>query len=257
MEQHQETQLTKNNNNRVWTGLFLIAVGILLFADKLNIGLPSWVLSWQMLLIGIGVLKGFQSNFKGGSWLILIAVGGIFLWDDMVTDINLHMYFVPIAVIAVGLIFITRPKHSWKRDDNWRKMRHSWKGYNPTMGTSSSFASTDEGEYIEVNSVFGGANKIIVSKNFKGGEINCFMGGAQVDLSQADIQGTVVLEANQVFGGTKLVVPPHWDVKTEITAVFGGVEDKRPVVATRVDPNKVLILKGNTIFGGLEITSFG
>ena len=35
-------------------------------------------------------------------------------------------------------------------------------------------------------------------------------GGAEINFMQADIQGRVELEVNQVFGGTKLIVPAHW-----------------------------------------------
>ena len=35
----------------------------------------------------------------------------------------------------------------------------------------------------------------------------------------------------QVFGGTKLIVPPHWKIETEeVVAVFGGLNDKRQVM---------------------------
>ena len=45
-------------------------------------------------------------------------------------------------------------------------------------------------------------------------------------------------------------------ITTEVTTVFGGIEDKRPVIATKIGTSKVLILKGNTVFGGIEIRSY-
>jgi hypothetical protein len=82
------------------------------------------------------------------------------------------------------------------------------------------------------------------------------MGGAEYNLSQADITGPVSIEIIQVFGGTKLVVPPHWEIRTEAVAVFAGIEDKRPAQPGTFDPSKVLILKGTTVFGGIEIRSY-
>ena len=70
------------------------------------------------------------------------------------------------------------------------------------------------------------------------------------------VTSVVIMESNIVFGGLKITIPPHWDIKTEVTTVFGGIEDKRPVIATKIDTSKVLILKGNTIFGGIEIRSY-
>jgi hypothetical protein len=51
-------------------------------------------------------------------------------------------------------------------------------------------------------------------------------------------------------------VPSNWLVKPQIAAVFGGVEDKRSVQNAVFDPNKVLILDGTSIFGGIEIRSY-
>ena len=43
-----------------------------------------------------------------------------------------------------------------------------------------------------------------------------------------------------------------------MVAIFGGVEDKRPQLAdtSTVNPNKVLVLKGTCIFGGIDIKSY-
>ena len=56
------------------------------------------------------------------------------------------------------------------------------------------------------------------------------------------------------MGGSKLTLPANWLVKTEVTSIMGGVEDKR-FVDTDSDPSKVLILKGTAIMGGIEIVS--
>lgn len=257
MEQNEVNPVNKlkRSNSRVWTGLFLVAVGVLLFANKMGANLPPWLFTWPMLLIGIGLLKGVQSGFRDNSWIILLLVGSLFLWDNIVEDVDLHDFIVPIIVISVGVLFIFRPKKNWQRSKDWKQFdREGWK--NSWGGTAGTYTSTDDGEYLEINSVFSGANKRILSKNFKGGEVNCFMGGAELDLTQADIQGTVIIESNVVFGGLKITIPPHWDIKTEVTTVFGGIEDKRPVVATKIDLNKVIVLKGNTVFGGIEIRSY-
>src|SRR5206468_9406343 len=144
--------------------------------------------------------------------------------------------------IFIGLFFIFRrsryPSFAQRKEwrNQWRNMR-----YNPDV------IDTATGEWLDSTSVFGGAKKVILSKNFKGGDITCFMGGAEIDLSQADIQGKIVIDTTAVFGGIKLIIPPNWDLKIEITAVFGGVEDKRPVHVTKVDPDKVLVLDGAAV----------
>ena len=77
-----------------------------------------------------------------------------------------------------------------------------------------------------------------------------------IDLSQADIAETAYLDVDVAFGGVKLIVPPHWDLKIDVTNIFAGVEDKRMYPQTSTDPSKVMVIKGSIIFGGLEIKSF-
>jgi predicted membrane protein len=104
----------------------------------------------------------------------------------------------------------------------------------------------------------GSVKKNILSKNFKGGEITNVFGGSEVNLSQADIEKTATLELVNVFGGTRLIIPANWEVHSELVSVFGNIEDKR-----NIQPNlklrkctKVLVLKGNTFMGGIEIKSY-
>ena len=73
---------------------------------------------------------------------------------------------------------------------------------------------------------------------------------------QADIKGTASIDITQAFGGMKLVVPPHWNIKSEVVCVFGGIDDKRPISNDTADSNKVLILRGTCIFGGIDIRSY-
>jgi len=81
------------------------------------------------------------------------------------------------------------------------------------------------------------------------------MGGCEIDFSQADMQKPATIEISQIFGGIKLIVPSHWQVRTEVASLFSGVEDKRSAAGTS-NPDKVLILRGTSVFGGVDIRSF-
>ena len=72
---------------------------------------------------------------------------------------------------------------------------------------------------------------------------------------QADIKGKVRLEVVQVFGGTKIIVPANWTIHSEMVAIFGGIEDKRPPQLNSI-PDKILIIEGTSVFGGIDIKSF-
>jgi hypothetical protein len=54
--------------------------------------------------------------------------------------------------------------------------------------------------------ILGGTKKTFFSKDFKGGTSTTILGGTDIDLSQADIHGTVVLELNQVLGDRLLLL---------------------------------------------------
>jgi predicted membrane protein len=238
----------RSDNNRFWTGLILIIVGMALLAQKMGAYIPSWLFTWPVFLIVIGFITGIKHRFQNFSWMIMMAIGFVFLADELIDNMDLKRYFWPLIIIGLGLVYMFRPKrrrrvrcHDYTKQSSW-----DWKQY----------VTTSAEDMIDSTSVFGSVKKVITSKNFKGGEIICFMGGAEINLSQADITGPITIEIIQAFGGTKLIVPPHWDVRSESVAIFAGIEDKRPVQAGIFDPDKVLILRGTTLFGGIDIRSY-
>jgi predicted membrane protein len=255
-------------SGRIWAGLFLLIVGGVLLLDQMGFPLPDWLFSWHVLLIAIGLFAGLRSGFRGGSWLILILIGGFFLVQDNFPRIPLHRFLWPGLIILIGLIFIIRPHHNYKShmsdkmwDESrkfWRNRAHwydlkskNWQAF-AQRGTEEPYSSED---FLDSTSVFSGVHKKIVSKNFKGGDVTNILGGTELDFTQADINGRVLLDVTQIMGGTKIIVPSHWEVRSEITAVFAGFEDKRqqPIAS---NPDKLFILAGTSIFGGIELKNF-
>lgn len=253
----------KRRYTRIWTGVGLLCAGILLWSYKMGAPIPHWVFTWPVLLITIGFLIGIKSRFHNPGAFIMMLVGGIFLIDQTMPGLNFHNYILPAVLIGVGLIYILRPKKNWSHriDRHWEN-RYPKNSTEPTYSSPSkaavagSTATGDDSEYLEINAVLGGVKKLILSKNFKGGEINSFMGGTELNLMQADIQQPVVLEVHNIFGGTKLIVPANWDVKNEVTAIFGGIDDKRNLGTGVPDPGKTMILKGTCVFGGIEVSNY-
>lgn len=264
MEPNDIDSRRPRRDSRIWSGLFLLIIGVLLLGNNMGAPIPNWLITWPVLLIAIGLLIGIKSKFHNPGSLIMILIGGVFFLDENVPSMDLHNLLVPVILIGLGIIIIMRPKRNCdRRGRRWRPGYMDSRGrdfFNPEHPSPdqkvNATQTEDKGEYIDIQALFGGVKRNIQSKNFKGGEIVSFMGGAEINFMQADLQHPVVLEVNNVFGGTKLIIPSNWDVKNEINAVFGGVEDKRTYAENTPNPEKRIYLKGSCVFGGIEVTNY-
>jgi predicted membrane protein len=243
-------QFFDNNwhQGRLWAGLIVITVGAILIAREAGVDIPRWVVSTPMFLIALGLFIGVRSSFRNWIFLIPMGIGAALLVDRIFWDVNIKPFIWPVVVVLIGLFMIFRPKR--KRDDRW----NNWTKNNPEWNHQTVNPTGED--TIDTVAVFGSVQKNILSKDFRGGSVVSFMGGTELNLSQADMTQPVILEMTQVFGGSKLIVPSNWTIhSTELVSVFGGVEDKR-MIAQNVDPTKILKLTGTNVFGGLEIKSY-
>jgi predicted membrane protein len=256
----REDRYRNRGMGRMGAGLFLLLVGGVLLLDQMGFPLPDWLFNWHVLLIAIGLFVGLQHNFRGGAWLILILIGSFFFVQDYYPRIPLHRFIWPAVLIFVGMLILLSPHRGYRRhwrdygEGDWSRHGERWK-----RKYTQGFATMKEGysseDFVESTAIFGGVHKKIVSKNFKGGDITSIMGGTELDLTQADFTGVVKLDVTQVMGATKILVPPHWEVRSEVAAFFAGYEDKRQQPAV-TNPDKVLILQGASVFGGIELKNY-
>jgi predicted membrane protein len=257
----EERMENRSRHGHVWTGIFILVIGIAALVKATVTDLPDWVFSWQTFLIVLGLFIGLKHGFRNPSWFILIIIGSIFLVRDIYPDLAIRRYIWPAALIAVGAFLIIKPRrsHQWRCQENQKKK--------PASGNSGIEEATviDETyehqqdfqeDFVDSTSIFGGAKKNIISKNFKGGDLVNIFGGTELDLTRADFKGTAIIELTTIFGGTKLIVPSNWTVKSEAVTIFGGLDDKRNMQTLSDNPEKILLLKGTVIFGGIDIRSF-
>lgn len=230
---------TTSQNRTLGIGLLIIAIGAGLLFHQLNVFSP-WlddiIISWQMLLIAIGVYNLFFTNSRVAGF-ILISVGGFFLLPELFNlPYNFRRSFWPFLMIAVGLFII---------------FRNTLGGKKPYSGTTE----TGDSEYIDEFNIFSGSEKKISIKNFKGGRITSIFGGSEINLLDSELSDeTNVIDIFYLFGGSSIFVPTDWNVDNKVTSIFGGFADKRHVrTSLNPDPKKTLILKGFVMFGGGEI----
>lgn len=260
-----ENKRTKASNSRIWSGLILLVIGAIFFLKNFGVNVPDWVISWHMGLVAIGLLIGFKRRFHGIGWIIMVLVGGGFTFSE-ITGMDLSRYYLAVVFIAIGLYLILKPKSDnpcrarFRRDRRFRR-RFGHQDVSPVesdrpQGDGFMYADKEDNDILDSVNVFGGSTQSVFSKNFKGGDIIAIFGGCDVNLTQSDFKGTIVLDVVAIFGGAKILVPQSWEVKSEVTAIFGGLDDKRGLAPIGVEERKILIIKGVALFGGVEIKNF-
>lgn len=245
---------------RVWAGLIVVAVGTLLLARQVGVDVPDWIISWPSFFIALGLFIGAKHGFKDWGWVILVLIGAAlhtvrFMGDDF----NYKNMIWPVVIIAVGLIIMLRPRSRerfWSGGESGSPSQTPSSGINPSAPTEVQARTGADNTFENVN-IFGGSKKVIISKDFYAGEVVTVFGGSEINFMQADVNGRAEIEIVQIFGGAKLIVPPNWKLQTEeLVCIFGGLDDKRNPATLTPDPQKVLVLKGTCIFGGIDIRSF-
>lgn len=257
IEQRWERHQHRSAQGRRWVGVFLLLAGGLWVAKIAGaIDFPVWFFTWPMFLIGIGLFSGIRHGFRGFGWLVPILIGGIFLANELSPRHELRPYVWPIVLITFGLLFLFRPrKNRWQIHCEEKKNGLTQQPAEaPHLETDWAAPVSDSKERIDATAIFGGVKKNVLSKNFKGGDVTTFMGGAEINLTQADFSGKVMIDCFNMFGGTKLIIPADWEVQSDLVTIFGGIEDKRQPAPA--NPNKTIYLDGTCIFGGVEIKSF-
>lgn len=226
------------SDSRVLLGIIFVAIGAVLMLenfDMLSYDLSHILISWPMILIAIGIYN--LSRKAGSAGYILIGIGTFFLLPR-IFEVPDHFFrnFWPAILVVVGIVFIFQ----WSRKP----------------GTHLYGTDVDNKDILDETAIFGGRNMSLVSEQFKGGKITSIFGGSKINLLYCKPVDGCVIDIATIFGGTKIIVPENWNVKTEVVSIFGGFEDKRGnSVISRVDQSKLVVIKGAAIFGGGEITS--
>lgn len=218
-------------------GLILILVGVAIIGDRLNF-FPSrimrYIFTWEMILIVLGLI--FVSTKENKTTGIILLVIGLVFWLPDVVHIpfSVRRIFWPSMLILLGLIIIVRSSTSNR----------------PTIEAGST-------DYFDDVSIFGGGDKVITSKNFKGGKVTAVFGGSKIDLRDAELApGQNVIDVFCMFGGTTIIVPEGWNVRHDVVSILGGFSHKRDArVGTTIEVGKELVIKGFAMFGGGEIKS--
>jgi len=213
-------------------GLIVIAVGALMTLDNLQlVDASRYLRFWPAALIVLGVVniwhsrEGMGGSFGGflfivvGAWLLLeqTELVRISFWDMW-----------PALLVAFGVFLV-------------------WQG----MSVPRRRAAEASNDLISAMAVLGGVSRGNNSAAFRGGELTAVMGGCELDLRHAAIDGEAIIDVFALWGGIEIRVPDDWTVVSRVTPILGGVDDKTrpPQMAAR----HRLVLRGFVVMAGVEI----
>lgn len=237
----------RGSDKRLYFGIILIVLGVILIFERLNLipeSVADMLISWQMLLVGIGVLSLIGGNRTAGT--ILIVIGGFFMIPELITvPHEIRRIYWPLILVAIGVAILFRQRNNHKLPG----------GNDPVLNipTGDSFNSFDD--FV----IFGGREIFINSQSLAGGKATSIFGGIEFDLRKASLQpGGAVIDCVSVFGGFTFKIPMDWNVRNEVTTLFGAFTDKRGDTYSDkyYDPSKTLVIKGVSMFGGIEVKHF-
>ena len=212
-------------------GLIVILVGILFTLDNVGvIEARDYLRYWPVALIAVGGLKLWQSRGGPGVLTALLFIGaGIWLLLESARLVAVHLWDLwPLLLVFFGASLV------------W----HGIRGRRDRAGLDGS--STISGM-----AVLGGIHRGNNSQAFRGGDLTAVLGGCEIDLRQAAIDGEAVLDVFAMWGGIDIRVPEGWSVSGRVVPILGGFEDKtRPLAGAAAHR---LIVRGFAIMGSIEI----
>jgi predicted membrane protein len=211
-------------------GVLIIAAGILFTLE--NVGLldaQQYLRYWPATLIVVGLVKLWQARGGVSSGFIFVFAGVWLLLQSMdIVTISLWNFWPLLLVVAGGSMV--------------------WRGLSGQRGDP---LGGDAHSTITAVAVLAGVNRGNNSKTFRGGYLTAVLGGCQIDLRQASIDGEAVIDVFAMWGGIELKVPENWSVTGRVTPILGGYDDKSTPV--RDASTQRLVVRGMVIMGGVEI----
>ncbi len=111
-------------------------------------------------------------------------------------------------------------------------------------------ASQDE--QFSVVAAMDGVDFQSTTAQFEEGRATAFMGGIELDLTDADLAPGAYLTLRAVMGGIDVIVPTHWRVEVMGRSVMGGVANVTDPDSP-LDDAPLLLIDALAVMGGIEI----
>lgn len=213
----------------IW-GVILIVIGVGFLLNSFNIINFNQFIGayWPSILILIGLVELLQGRWSGA--ILWGGLGIIFQLSELhIITSNAWGIIWPIVIIWIGASILIRSNARAK-------------------------IKSETDDFTSSTGIFGGDEKKIQSKNFKGASISAVFGGSKLDLRNVELDNAgAIIDVMVMFGGGELIVPKNVPIIVESIAIFGGIEDKRSEVKLAEAGKPSIRIQGTILFGGLEI----
>jgi len=238
-------------------GLLIVFIGVVFTLDELGlVRAATYLKYWPSALIAIGLIKLLQARDGGGAFAgFIFTLAGAWLQLEELNVIHISLRDVwPLALVIFGGYLV------WQGLSG-RELRRDTPPVAPLQPPEATGNSpwsdgrqsrvTDTNSTMSAMAILGGVSRGNNSSAFRGADLLAIMGGCEIDLRQAAINGEAVIDVFAMWGGIEIRVPEDWTVVSRVVPLMGGVDDKtRPPQAATAHR---LVLRGFAIMGGIEI----
>lgn len=269
---------------RYLLGAALILLAIAMFLNNIGFGFIGAIFGlWPLALIVVGLMllfaKDSATRVHGIAPYFLIGIGTLFLLVKLhLVNFSIGAIIVPLVLLFLGLKVLRpgngRGRHAFncfqdqQRNQSQADRNQSGQFQSEThrdnshasensskRGAGNNQTPDTSGEKIDIFCLLSGADYSTHSLNLTGGNVVTILGGADIDIRDADTQAEqFVLDVTAIMGGVNLKVPAHWQVTINVVPFMGGIANKTTCLAERMNlPKKQLLITGTVVMGGIDV----
>ena len=213
----------RRNSGQVLIGLIVIAVGLALLLDNLDVGGSPWRF-FPLVIVLVGLWALARTGFRQPAGPLLLVMVGVAVQLSILDEVpnGVRSAIWPVLIILVGLLLIF-----------WRSSR----------GRAADGVANHVAVFHGVQDRVNGPLRRL--------QATAVFGSVELDLREARIDHPpAIIDVSCLFGGIDIRLPPDAALENDVLALFGGVEDQRR--ATGADA-VTINLRGTAIFGGLRL----
>ncbi len=223
------TETSRVSTPKLILGLAVIAAGVLFTLDNLGLAdADDFFIYWPVVLILVGTAQLFGGGRQQTVWGWILILAGVWflLYNVGIVDLEPWIFFWPLILVLIGINLI--------------------------MGALRRSVPTDTDSVVTGFAFWSGIERQFATSDFRGGDLTAIMGGCDIDLRQAKIQGDPpTLHVFAFWGGIDIRVPEEWHVDWRVLPLMAGASDETIAPASEQAPT--LVVRGMAIMGGVAV----